>query len=413
MFDTKEKSFSKILIFAILLTVLIAAMICLYFFPPAINILDENLSKKSIEIADVSITGWDAGKRSWEIKAKTGWTDKHQSTIEFTGVTDGKIFKDGKVIVKNLIAPKTIITTAFGNMQVFGETSGETITADIDMQNINSVEAKGKKNEFSHLILKKLSYDSHLKLSSAETVSLSSKKFNAASKQMDIDHVNSIAVMYPYPKIYSKEFFITGEKIDSLFKEDVLRAQKGARVRIRKRKDPVINIVSKTLLFSTKNQNATMEGNVKFTSKNKTIFSNRLDYDNAAKKAVMSGNVDAIFLKGALPLKEGRLQKMRNPEAKSSLKETTLLKCDRFDISTVNSNALAQGNVHVIQKGKSAKSDIAVYDEKTETIKMEGNVYIQKGTEWLKTNEVIVSVKKETFEAKGGVESVFKIKKKQ
>jgi len=100
---------------------------------------------------------------------------------------------------------------------------------------------------------------------------------------------------------------------------------------------------------------------------------------------------------------------LKNPEARKFLKEKTVLYADRLDLSTKTSNAKAYGSVLVVQNEKEAKADMAIYDDKEETMVLTGNVYLKKKDDWVKAEKVLVSVRNETFEAVGSVEAEFKI----
>jgi lipopolysaccharide export system protein LptA len=65
--------------------------------------------------------------------------------------------------------------------------------------------------------------------------------------------------------------------------------------------------------------------------------------------------------------------------------------------------------VEVTQKGREARSETAVYDDKNETLTLTGNVHMKKAKEWISAGKVIVSVRDETFEALGSAEAQFKL----
>jgi lipopolysaccharide assembly outer membrane protein LptD (OstA) len=110
-------------------------------------------------------------------------------------------------------------------------------------------------------------------------------------------------------------------------------------------------------------------------------------------------------------MKEKSAEKVKGEEAKGALQEKTVITCNRLRLSTENGDCTAYGKVLVSQKDKEAKSDEAFYQEESENIILTGNVYMKRKNDWVKANKVIVSVDKETFEAIGAVETIFKVKK--
>jgi lipopolysaccharide export system protein LptA len=65
--------------------------------------------------------------------------------------------------------------------------------------------------------------------------------------------------------------------------------------------------------------------------------------------------------------------------------------------------------VEVSQRGREARSDSAFYDDRNETLRLTGNVHLKRESEWLSCREVFISVKNETFEARGVAESRFNL----
>ena len=155
----------------------------------------------------------------------------------------------------------------------------------------------------------------------------------------------------------------------------------------------------------------TVSGDVEITQKGKAAVGEVAILDEKRGEIKLEKNVRFLIEKGTALIEEEAAENLRNPEAKEILKEKTVLMCDVLKLPTKGKDAEATGSVEIMQQEKRAKSDKAVYRGDSETIVLTGNVFIEKGSEWIKTQKVIVSVSEESFEAVGKVEAEFKIKK--
>ena len=154
-----------------------------------------------------------------------------------------------------------------------------------------------------------------------------------------------------------------------------------------------------------------IEGNVSVSLPGKVAFSDSAEFSKKDEALTLRGKSKLILEKGKSLIKEEDMKQMKNPETKIALEEKTVIECNELKLFTKNSDSLSQGGVIVTQKDKSAKADQAEYLDQEKNIILTGNVFMNKEGEWIKTKKIIVSIKDETFEAFGGVETEFKLKK--
>ncbi|MCX5725894.1 MAG: hypothetical protein NT030_01700, partial [Candidatus Saganbacteria bacterium] len=152
-------------------------------------------------------------------------------------------------------------------------------------------------------------------------------------------------------------------------------------------------------------------GNVSVSLPGKIAFSENAEFIRKEDVLTLHRGAKLVLEKGGSFIKEEDLAALRNPEAREALEEKTVLECKELKLFTKTSDALAEGDVSVTQKERSAKADRAEYLDPQKIIILTGNVFMKKGKDWIRTEKVIVSVKDETFEASGRVETEFKLKK--
>jgi lipopolysaccharide export system protein LptA len=390
----------------------VLGFIYMYFFSPDTQMYKFERSEKIVELSGIQITGWENGKKSWEVFAKKADSNRNQEISNFEDVSNGRVYKDSKTVVEDLTAGKVTATSYNERIEAFGKDKKNPIQALVDMSEAMSNEANDKnKRDMTFFKAQHFIYDSTIKTTSADNVSIINKRYTATSSSMEVDHQRNLAIMTNSPVIHAGTYAITALTIESYYKDNMLKATDHVLLKINK-KDMRSSVKSDTLFFSTKDYTAQMAGHVIFAQKGKKVFSDNMSYDDKTRDALLTGNVVAILSRAESMLKKATLEKIKGQETKKMLKESTVLSCTGLAISTKNGNAQAEGNVEVKQKDKTAKADSASYDEENEIITMYGNVFIQRGDEWIKTDKIIISIKDQTFEAIGGVESLFKFKRR-
>ena len=365
---------SNILI-SVAIALISAGLAVLYIWLPEIDLMADKRAEKVLEIFDIRAAGWDKGKKTFVIYSRYGWTNRMQDKAQFENVYDGTVFKDGKIAMKNMLAGKVEINEITKETLVSGGNDGkERAKALIDL--------KGDK-KFSLLTTRQIRYDNK----------------------------NNIAFFNGSPRLTSSSFTIDAATIEVRYIEKRSNITGNVRMEIKNKDGVKTNVRSDTAELFNDNNNTRFSKNVIVTQKNKRAVSDFLDYTDNSGALLLSGRVKVFFRNASQMIKKERAVAIKNREVKKALSQETTLTCGLFELSTKHSNANARQNVLVAQSSKQAKADNALYDDDKETITLTGNVFLKKGKEWLKTKKVIVYLKTERFEASGGVESQFNLKK--
>ena len=376
---------NRYLFAATLLTILIFSVaIYVAVKLPRINLIGGFPPEKVIEFEGTHLAGWKEGQKQWEIYAEAIWYTKDQSITTFEKVSEGTLFKRGRAVIKNLKARQIKYNKWTEEIEGFASVPGKTGEAAslqtlVDVDNIGSNEGRSFKNpRFVFLSAGHLLYGTKTGKSEATgNVRIVEKDLNIFANKMEIAGNSDTAEILGNVLIKKKDTSIKASKMRANFRLD----------------------------------RYSFSGNVELAQKDKVALCELATLENKSGDMELSGKVRFLIEKATAVIKEGTAKALRNSETRKSLKEKTVITCDRLILSTKSKDAQAFGRVDITQKEKHAKSDLATYDGKSEEIVMTGNVFFEKEGEWLKTQKVLISVSGEAFEAVGQVEAEFKIKK--
>lgn len=388
-------------------SVVVLGLIYLYMFAPDVQMLKSQGSKKAIEASLIVIKGMEKGRTSFKLSAVKASSDRDQSVIEIEDIGSGTIFGEHGILLKNLKAGSATVYHYSNIIEARG-TDKTPMTALIDI-NGASGKKKGRK-EFSLLKAESLKYHTNTKTGTINNGALSNKRFRISGNGVAINTSLETALFYPSPAAETPSQRIIATTLESFYGQELLKGYGKAELKLNKGRTTV---KADFLEFSTDDYSGRMEKGVKFSQKDKFSTSDRMDYTDRTKTAVLKGNVKTLIEKGSAVLKESTIEKIRNAETKKMLKDGMLLTCEKLSVSTNSGNASAEGRVELLQKKNRARSDKAFFDEAKQSVTMTGNVYVEKEGQWLKTQKVIASLGKEEFEAIGGVETLIKVKKKR
>jgi lipopolysaccharide export system protein LptA len=370
----------KALPYAVFAIALIALMAFIIWSSSGIDLIISILPDKIATMKNVHMSGTEGSNEAWEIEAKEAWTGKEKMATTFENVTNARITKNGKLMIKDLQARRMKISKN-KDIEIWKNVPDDKepepiLFAQIDF---NAISNKPKKE-------KKLA-----------TLTADNIKFNPDRK---------IAVMEGKIKIVKDGLVTTSEKMSldldrniATFETRSTFSKKGSKL-----------IADRAVAYFDDDR-IDMFGSVEVSQKNKTARAPRASYDDDTKLIVLYDGASAVIEKLKNMIKPGTAEKYTDEESGETLQAKTNIICDKLEISDDNSDATAYGNVRVTQKEQEARSDKAVYSENTELIYMTGHVEIKKKDGWVKAEKVIVYVDKEKFEAIGNVETTFNVKK--
>ncbi|MEK7377147.1 MAG: LptA/OstA family protein, partial [Candidatus Margulisiibacteriota bacterium] len=335
-------------------SIVLIGIAALYIWLPEIDLMGDKRAEKVLEVYDTRAAGWAAGKKTFVIYSKYGWTNRTQDKAEFRNIYDGIIFKDGKVIIKKMKAGTVEVNSIKGETMVYGGSGGQSRTKAL-------IDLKGDKR-FSLLTCDQIRYN----------------------------HGNNTAVFSGAPRLRSSSFTLESAAMEVLYDQKISNLSGKVQMGTKSRTGTDTVVRSDMARLSNDTYDTRFSNNVNVSQKTKKALCDFLTYTDSGGKLLLSGRVRVFFKNASQMIKKERAENLKNPEAKKALAQETKLTCGLFELSTKNSNAKAEQDVVVTQRLRQARSDNAVYDDDKETITLTGNVYLKKAKEWLKTKKVIV-----------------------
>ncbi len=343
-----------------------------------INLLNTFIPEKIAVFENVHMSGEYGSHEAWEIYAKEAWTGRDRSSTTFEHVTKAVIYRDGRKMIRDLKARRMTIRKD-KNIETFRSVDRDSVKylkAVIDfnaVSNRHTTEAK-----LVTLTADRISFNPDRKKAVVEgAVKLTKDKLTVTTESVSLD-LDMNTAFFPRRSYFKKEGSrISCATAEALFDED----------------------------------RAFMYGSIEVEQKNKKATSLRAEYDDDGRSITLQDSVEVVIEKLKNVMKKESVERYKSDEARKSLETRTLVSCNRLVISTDSGDAQAYGNVHVTQSSKEARSDKATYAEDDQNIVLTGNVFMKRGSDWVKADKVVVSVDKDIFEAIGQVETEFKVKK--
>ncbi|MBU1026445.1 MAG: LPS export ABC transporter periplasmic protein LptC [Candidatus Margulisbacteria bacterium] len=368
--------------------------------------------QKIAEFKNTRVSGRKEGKKVWELLADEGWTDKDRIATFLNRVKQGKIYRDEKLIVADLTAPRA---KAFRHSEIV-EAFGPGIKAYLELGRL-SKNPDRPKSEWTRMTANYLKYIPKEKRSIMQgDIELHQKNQSIYAQDISIDYDRSVADISNNVKVVRLDGYLTANFLQ--YYSDEERFEADGHV--------YLNLTEVDIKTEIKSQHASLytdiakdiniSGNVEAVQGKKYAVAQNGIYSQQKKELDLKGEVKTIFEKAKAILKEDTSKKLKSEEGRKILEEKTILTADELIFSTETGDAQARGSVEVTQKNREARADWAVYNEREESILLTGNVFMKKinatpeaEEEWVKAKQVAISVKDETFEASGSVDAVFKL----
>ncbi|KPJ65618.1 hypothetical protein AMJ44_09795 [candidate division WOR-1 bacterium DG_54_3] len=404
----------KIVYLATIFSLIIMGIAYYFIAPRESPFFTEEKMEKIAEFKTARIAGRKKGEKVWEFFAKEGWTAKDREITYLYEVSKGKIYKDGDLVVSDLSAPwakayrHSEIVEAFGHPE--GKKEGRSkLHAYLELGKISKDESNHGR-EWTKLTANYLKYIPAEKCSIIEgDVELQKNDSSISSQKIKVDHEQKVADISEEIRLKRKDGFLVSDRLKYISDEERLEADGHVTLNVSEGQLKT-QVKSKHASFYTDiAKDVSFLGSLEALQGKKLAIAQAGVYSQEKKELVMKGEVKAIFEKAQVVLKEETVQNLKNPEAQGILKEKTILTSNQLIFSTRNGDAQARGSVYVTQKGREAKSELALYNEEEEILTLTGNVFMKKEKEWVSAEKVMVSVRDETFEAIGAVEAEFKL----
>ncbi len=157
---------------------------------------------------------------------------------------------------------------------------------------------------------------------------------------------------------------------------------------------------------------AEAEGEVRLVQVDKEARADFARYSEKDDRIELAGNVRLDQRSGQWLVRERLVRPPQDEEERKSLQTPATLTADRVVIYLTSRDAVATGNVRVTQGKRSATGERAEYDDRNGMIVLVGRrVRMQREDgAWLEAERVVVSLKEDTFEAYGSVDTTFPVR---
>lgn len=363
---------------------------------------------KIAEWKNTRVAGHEEGIKKWEFTALSGWSEKDGLTTYLENVINGNLYnKNGELLTKNLTAPIVKANQRSKLIEAFGNTTKQ-VTAEITF----APKAEKKKRKFARISADSLNYSSEQKKTTLHgNIKIIEKGIAMASQDITIDHDRELAILSGSIEVVRRDINLFCDNMVYEANGEKFSASGNIRSRIKAKQKTNFNAAN-MLFYADENKDLEAMGSIEATQGKKVAVAQFAIYNKSKKLLMLSGKVKAVINKGRALIDETLIKELENPDAKKLLEAKTFISSDKLAFSTLNGDALAEGNVVVTQKGRAAKAGAANYNDQTDVITLIDNVYMKKDRVWIKCEKVEVSVKHETFTATGSIEAEFKIKKR-
>jgi lipopolysaccharide assembly outer membrane protein LptD (OstA) len=194
----------------------------------------------------------------------------------------------------------------------------------------------------------------------------------------------------------------------------------------KEKKYKIVNFKAKNVRYNNKTKNVFASGEVLITSGDMEITCESLLYNRETEIAKIWGNpvitqpgtkitcekltIDfkerKILVENKIEMVQEKKKIERETTLKEELGETITLHCDRIEYYYEKKEGIAEGNIKVFQEDATASGKKAYYQGKEERIIVEGDVRLErKNGEWITCQKAIISLKEDSIETEGLVES--------
>lgn len=364
--------------------------------------LEEDKLNRSAEFRQATVAGRQDGQKVWEFAAGSGWTEKRSQRTNLFDVSSGQVYSGGRLVIADLVAPRAYA----GRNADFVEASGP-LTARLDLKRLSSARDRGHWSKLFADHIKYLPAEKRSEITGKVTLIMKDGVIRAG--RIDVDHGKKTALITDDVRVRRANGLIRTASLE--YWADPERADVPVRLSLDLKENRVSTRIKagRGTFFMDINKDISLAGGVEVLQGKKAAVAASGVYSRRQDRLRLLGGTRTVLEKAAALLKPDTAAKLRRPDAREMLKQKTVVTADEMVFSTRTGDARAAGHVVVTQKGKEAKADAAAYDDKRETLRLSGNVFLKKGADWLSCRQVIISIGRETFEALGVKEAQFKL----
>ncbi len=401
----------KIVYFAALFSLVILGIAYYFITPRESPYFSTEKIERIAEMKNARIEGRREGQRLWELRARDGWTSKDRQTTFLNSVYEGKMYSDGKLSIYGLSAPQVKVEGRDALIEAFSQ-GDKRLSAQVDLGKLKT--SKKDRSDWVSLSADHIKFWPQEKRSEITgRVRLVKKEWTITCDRINIDHNLKNASLSGDIRIHRKDGLINTDTLEYSGEQEQLRLDQNTFFNLRSGKIRTKIKCRQAVMYNDPERDILLYGSLEVTQGKKLAIAREGNYSRARGGLDLRGETKTVIEKAQALLRPDTVGKLQNPDTKTILREKTVVTSNSLFFSTRTGDARATGSVEVTQRGREARSDSAVYDDKKEIITLIGNVYLKKAgpagkVDWVRCREVSISVPKETFEAVGAVEAEFK-----
>lgn len=375
-----------------------------------------------IELSGIRFIGYDNKRIAFNVTAESAWSGKDIEEAYLTNVTDGQVYnKKGRMIIKNIKAKRIYSNSRYDRIiakngmsaiflpKAYAEEATSTLDTKIEAQTLR--------------------YDSKAKKTFIEgNIKITQEKTEIMADKANIENEDNIAYIEGNITLINKDIILHAEKMTSYLNDESSVVTGG--VEMIWLAEPTLNVTDnrrseirssdttitcETVSYSSKDDidMAELSGNIVVKQKGKTITGGYAFYDGRDKTFSIFNNVSLEMDSLGWLIQEKTRQNLGDKEAQNMLSEKTYITGDTIKFNKETKDVAVSGNVVVDQPKNEATADTLFYYDLKEEVLLSGNVSIRKkGKDWIKASRARMFLKDEIFEAMGGIETEFKMEKK-
>jgi len=392
----------KMVYAAALFSLLILGIAYYLISPKDTSAPEEDKANRSAEFRQAAVAGRQDGHKVWEFSAGSGWTEKGSQRTNLAGISNGRIYSGGKLVIADLAAPRALA----GRNAEFVEASGP-LTARLNLKRLAASTGSGRWSKLRADYIKYIPTDKRSEIRGNIILTLNDGVIRAG--RIVIDHQKKLASITDQVRVRRANGLISTASLE--YWADPERADVPVPLALDLKEHQLATRVTagRGTFFMDANKDIDLAGSLEVTQGKKAAVADAGVYSRRHDRLSLRGRTRTVLEKAATLLKADSAARLREPKVKEILRQKTVVTADEMVFSTRTGDARAAGRVVATQKGKEAKADFAAYDDKHELLKLSGNVYLKKGDDWIACRQVVISIGKETFEAFGVKEAQFKL----
>jgi len=373
--------------------------------------------EKRVEMKESVISGYEGGKKSWEIDADYIWVGENKYIFVVESLNRGRLFNsDGQLVLDKIVA-ESVRVNSRNKIILATENVVATFVKPPNATNPDPVQINAG-------ALKYFSYWKKATLSEEVTLRRGNAALHAKEIELDID-ANQIIILPPFHLeagryiVSANTMIIDVDKEYAELKENVSLYRPPEQGPFKTTIDEREISIRKQASFleagylryqDLRGDKAriTIRKNIRVFQKDKSLSADRGEYVRGKEWFFLSGSVQFRADNLAWMVRQNKRKSFKNKKIQAAMDNTVTVTCDRLRYENKNRKLILTGHVVVKQNDKLAKCDRLTWLDKKGLIILEGNVFVQKGIgDTITAKKLTMDIDSESFWTNKGAEIEF------